>query len=363
MQIPERLQAPLALLERLYGWWLDEIEALIPARIRARFTPAPAKTVVTIEPGGLGLFRIKGQMLKPLAKGKTGLLGFHMPDWPRAIRAKLRSVRRVGVRVSPDLVLKRQLHLPLAVEERLDGALALQLDRHVPLRPALAYIDHRVLSRNEAAQTLSAEIVMAHRARLDPVLDMLKGAGFQVESVGLAEEASAPPLNFFKDEAEARKVEGRRAQALLVALFLLLALAGQSLIGIKEDVELAALQRKIDALAPEIRKAEGLSGELARLQDEQRLATSGRTEFDPLRLLNDLSARVPDGSWLTQLEFTRSPAEVRLTGFSANATALLGGVEASPLLNDARLRGPVTKDSQGRERFEAVARIAPEKAP
>jgi general secretion pathway protein L len=363
MPIPDRLKAPLALVERLYNWWLDEIEALVPARIRAQFTPAPAKTVVSIEQSGLGLFRITRQSLKPLVKGRAQLLGSHMPDWPRAIRAKLRSVRRVGVRVSPDLVLRRQLDLPLAVEERLGQALSLQLDRHMPLRAELAYIDHRVLSRDAAAQTLSAEIVMAQKARLDPVLDMLKGAGFQIESVGLAEEVSAPPLNFLRAEAEARKAERRRMQGTLVLLFLLIALAGQSLIAIKEDIERSALQAKIDALAPEVEKAQALSGALARLQDEQRLAVSGKSEFDPLKLLGDLSERIPDGSWLAQLEFLRSSAEVRLTGFSGNATAVLASIEASPLITEARLRGPVTKDAQGSERFEAVGKIASGKAP
>jgi general secretion pathway protein L len=268
------------------------------------------------------------------------------------------------VQLSPELVLRRRLTLPLAVEHRLGDALALQMDRHVPLRADLAHLDHRVVERHPARAALTAEIAMAHRMRLDPVLAMLKGAGFQIDRVGLAADPIAEvPLNFLRSEAKTRETKIRRVQAALFGFLLLLALAGQNLVTLKQASEVEALQARIDALDPDVKKAHALSGELSRLQDEQRLAATGKAEFDVLGVLNDLSARIPDGSWLTNLELLRSASEARLTGFSGDATALLSTLEASPLLTEARLRGPVTKDQQGRERFEAVVHIGATRKP
>lgn len=359
LTLPDRLKAPLALLERGYHWWLDELAGLVPARLADLFAAPPPRTVVTLTPEGLGLFRIRRFTLKPLVKAKSEHLGLHMPDWPRAVRAKLRHVARVGIRLAPELTLHKVLRFPLAAEDQLAAALALQIDRHVPLKADLVYVDHRIIARDPDAGLLTAQIVMAKRERLDPLIAVLTGAGFKVEGAGLdeAHEPRRPPVDFLRGAALDRKKHARRLLASLAGALCLTALIGQGLIAVKEEAEEATLDEKIKALEPQIAKAHDLARALSGLEDEQRLAARGKRDFDPEGILAELSLRIGDGSWLTQLDLIRASADLQLTGFSNNATALVKSLEASALLSDARLRGPVTKDAEGRERFALSAKL------
>lgn len=363
LTIPPRLKPGLVLLGRGFDWWLDELESLLPERWRAHLAPAPPRVVVTLEKSGLGVFRIRRGRPVPLTRKKATLaLPATVRDWPRAVLRKLKSAGAIGVLLNPDLTLRRTLRLPLSAEDHLGQVLMLQADRHVPLQSDLAYVDSRIIARDKTAGTLEVEMAVARRADVDPVLAMLKGAGFPVALVGVEGAPLGTPgaYNFLREDAKTRGRAARRVTAALVAALVLIALAGQSLIGVKQRAEASYLQARIDALAATVAKAHDLSDDVKARLDEQRLAVSGRKDFDPLALLNDLSSRVPDGTWLTQIEVRRSKGEVRLGGLTSNATALLGILEAAPALAEVRLKGPIMKDPQGRERFDIEARLVNE---
>lgn len=365
MPVATVAQRALEAFDHFLAWWLEELAELFPMSWRRRWRPPPPRNVITIARDRLGIGRLRSWGFVPKFEVKAPSSGDEAQSLPRAFRRKLRRGSRVSIRVSAPLVLRRQLDLPLATESHLAQALSLQLDRHIPLKPELVYVDHRVVSRHPKEARLIVELAAVHRDRIDLILSMLRSAGHEVTSVDVLtdEFPRADTFNFIRAEAEKRQTLVRRANAALCALLILIALAGQGLLAPKRAVEIAALREQIAALSPQIERARHLSRETARLVDEQRLTASGRLALEPLKLLEELSARLPDGAWLTALEIMRTSGEVRLSGFADDATALLPLIEAAPGLTDARLRGPVVKDQRGRERYDIAAHLVGNKTP
>ena len=72
--------------------------------------------------------------------------------------------------------------------------------------------------------------------------------------------------------------------------------------------------------------------------------------------LDALTRLVPNDTWLQQLRINGD--EVRLTGFSAAASSLIGLIEQSERFTEARFRSSVTRDARNKaERFTISAKI------
>jgi len=76
-----------------------------------------------------------------------------------------------------------------------------------------------------------------------------------------------------------------------------------------------------------------------------------------LAVLADISARIPDNTWLER--FTEQDGQIYLTGLSSDAAGLVAKLQASPLLRSPALSGSVQPDAQyKRDRFTLAATLA-----
>ena len=75
-----------------------------------------------------------------------------------------------------------------------------------------------------------------------------------------------------------------------------------------------------------------------------------------VELLEELSARLPDDTWLFRVEIR--DGKVHLQGTSTRASALIAELEESRFFEDVRFASPVTQDgASGRERFHLSAGV------
>ncbi len=75
-----------------------------------------------------------------------------------------------------------------------------------------------------------------------------------------------------------------------------------------------------------------------------------------VELLEELSQRLPDDTWLFRVEVR--DGKVHLQGTSTTASALIAELEGSLFLENVRFASPVTQDgASGRERFHLSASI------
>ena len=91
-----------------------------------------------------------------------------------------------------------------------------------------------------------------------------------------------------------------------------------------------------------------------------RAAAATQREALPLvvDVLAELTARLPDDTWLTDLRL--SDVHMQLSGYASSAATLVPIIENSPMFEGARLSGPVLPDSSmQRERFSIEADLTP----
>ena len=118
-------------------------------------------------------------------------------------------------------------------------------------------------------------------------------------------------VNLLPHRAESRK---RRKQA-FNALLVMSAIAGVALgglgwfyynlrIGVQEDVN-SFIAAENAQLAIKIKDVEGVEAEIAALRERQKAVESLQQERnDPVKLFNELSAKMPDGLFLTSIKQT-----------------------------------------------------------
>ena len=78
-----------------------------------------------------------------------------------------------------------------------------------------------------------------------------------------------------------------------------------------------------------------------------------------IALLDELTAVLPDGTWVENLDIKGK--EIRIQGQSTQASALIGLVEESKWFRGATFLAPVTADrATGKDRFSLAAQLSRE---
>ena len=86
--------------------------------------------------------------------------------------------------------------------------------------------------------------------------------------------------------------------------------------------------------------------------------SSGAARPTTVEVLDDLSQRLPDGTWLEKVSIEGD--RVLLLGLGNEPSALVRRLEASPLLRAPALTGVLQPDPRsGRDRFSLVAELVP----
>ncbi len=141
--------------------------------------------------------------------------------------------------------------------------------------------------------------------------------------------------------------------AALAAIALLLALAVPALTAIRDERRLLALNRAIEGVATDVRRAEELAAEVERARREvETLRSFEAQHVRALPFLRELTEMLPPDVWLTNLSVDRKGIE--LAGFANAASQLIPLLEASPGLERVEFTSPVTK-GRDREQFRLKA--------
>jgi general secretion pathway protein L len=100
-----------------------------------------------------------------------------------------------------------------------------------------------------------------------------------------------------------------------------------------------------------------LTEQEAALANGELLAVRRGGYVPPVALLRELTAQIPEHTWLSRFAISRG--EVQLQGESAAATELLQLLESTELLRDVQFQAPVARsDGAGKEQFTIVAKLA-----
>lgn len=350
-------------VSRFFTWWSGELAACVPDRLRGLLRYKSSLLVMTIGNEAAQVALRSGGRVRQLgriplaAASRSALTDLIGGAPPRSLE--------VVVNVPRDKVLRRSVTLPMEAAENLREVLAFQMDRHTPFKSSEVAYDYRVTATDNAAKKITVDLAILLRTTLDEANSIAGSFGLPAHRVGIADEELEPgtPFNFRPHEDPVILPAARRRVVLalttatallaLVAWYLPLYFDHRALAIYEarlEETRAAALQA--ESLKKRLEAAVGLSRTLV----DRRAATPTLTS-----LIADITDRLPDGTWLTQLQV--HAGTLTLTGLSTSAAPLIARLEASPLLAQVRFSSPVTPDqSVGAERFNIVAQIAPDRS-
>ncbi|MDQ2917052.1 MAG: hypothetical protein M3R40_07830, partial [Pseudomonadota bacterium] len=377
---------PKSVLRRLgltgFGhWWLHELGAAMPARLRTMLERRRARPVLAFDGSTATLWRptthgrmqmsevariaLDGDPSSVAATGRAALAPL--------VRAANGAPPQIVVTLSPRASLRKTLTLPMALEDHLHQSLAYELDRHTPFKPEELYFDAVVVDRDSAHNTLHVDLAAARRGLVDTILGQAESFGARViaATVDPPATASASRINLLPEDRRPANSGFARWQVMLpLAVLAVGALAALFLPIWQKRVEAIAVNQLSDQARERAGVSDALRSELERRVSDYNFALERKYAFPgTVQVLDDVTRILPDDTWLTQLELHTmrgkdAQREITLRGESANAGRLVSLLEDSKIFTQAAPRSPTTKIQPGPgEIFDVGAHLTPKPAP
>ena len=349
------IRAVVAEARRFLDWWLGELIALLPERLRIAVSGRPP-LVVLLGANGLRL----DNPASGAAEERNSLPG----DFAGA--EELRRLAEGGsaarLAVPEPLCFLRTTTLPAAALRRAGEILALELERSTPLRREQVCCGWSPLNVPQSGNNKTVAHAVVKRTTIGPALKDLFRAGFaDVQVVCRHPDGIEIPVEL---PAELRPPASRTLRFVSIANRINLCVAGAALCGAilvafaQERGLLADLEREItttQAAAAAVRAsydaARG-SAETANSLKSRRGATPRLTE-----VLDELTRRLPDTAWITEVRTEGSQASI--TGFAKSAAELIPALEGSDLFANPQFISPVVRSPrEGGDRFEISVELS-----
>jgi general secretion pathway protein L len=344
---------PWASLRRFFAWWSGELAGLASERAAA-----------SREWRVMLLRSERGWDIYLRTRGRVELVGTSITEGDPPLAELLRQLGRqkiapsqIVLRLRPDEVVQTRLSVPAAAAEVLEAVVRNQIERLAPWPADKAFFAYETTAASDGSATLDVRLAVTARGLVEGLVADLDALGFAPGVVDSGTDASAEPrLNLLAAGSGERRRSGR---LLLWAVGLLC--VGALIAGAIGTV----------GLVQQLRELQALNGQLHELHAKSAAALPGQASARRLAWLagergkqpsmavtvEALSRALPDDAWLTRLEVEQGT--VRLAGNAANASALIGRIEASGHFADVQFSAPTTLAEGEGESFTITARIVP----
>jgi general secretion pathway protein L len=342
-------------VRRFFGWWADELSALLsygsagPRAWRVLFLrhDTGCRVFVRSRMGVVEQVGAPETASRELNAGLQGRLG------KRRI-----PMAQIVLRLQPREVVQRQISVPAAAREVLEPVLRNQIERLAPWPAAKALFAYEVAGTASEPGLLDVRLTITGRPMVEELVAELDGLGFAPGVVDCGVDAETEPtLNLLPR----RPSDDVRARGLLSLVGLI---GGAALIALlcglyaytQNARELARLTSRLE----ELHAGGGLDNASERLLRRQRIASwlAGEKRQQPsvAIVLEALSRALPDHAWLDRLEVGQGA--VTFAGTSTNAAAIIGSIEGSRHFARAQFAAPTTRTEGGNhESFTITAQI------
>jgi len=358
-----RLRSRLAQtpLPQFWQWWTAELLSFLPPRWREALAVEHACLLLTRGAAGLDVQVERAGTCSQLLQ----LEDEQREDWrdllSRGLDENLRGLPQV-LGLPAARLLRRSLSLPAAALENLDAVLGFELDRQTPFKPEQVYFASRVLKQDPGSKQVQVELLVVPRPVLDEAIAALGPLSGTLTGVDVLDaRGRRVGVNLLPAE---RRASQPRTQPLIQA-GLLLASIVLVFFGLGQIVDnrIAAVESIQAESEAQRERAREVSALRSQLEDSAAaanfLAVQKQTQASMVLLLDELTRRLPDDTFLTRLSVSGN--QVSLSGYSAQALKLVGELQKSELLKDAALNGGVQQEPRvSRDMFTINATYGPD---
>ncbi|QAU24463.1 fimbrial assembly protein [Dyella sp. M7H15-1] len=340
------------------AWWGGELRALLPVRWQAFFSGGNVWCLLRHEDGQWHVLR-SGEPQTTALWSDTLDAAEQQAMLNVAVAGVDRQDLRLALCLPHESVLRRYLLLPEAARDNLRQIGAFEMDRQTPFRVDQVYYDLRELPGSAPTGRMAAELIATPRAVVDTKLDHLRHAGIAMDAVDLYDGDKRLGVNLLPPEMErVHRNPRRRLNVALVgsAALLLLLCLGQWLHN-RTDA-LATMQAQVDDMHADAQKVAELRKQLENSVNASGFLARRKTEsVAVVDVLQDLTARIPDDTWLERFTVDSS-GRVGMQGQSAKAASLIDVLQGSKLLTGANFQGVIQRDpATNKERFYMDAQL------
>jgi general secretion pathway protein L len=349
-------------LSRFWQWWSGELLGMLPEDAVDRFKSRRQYMVIEINPEQCAIRVGSRGNLTQLATFPFTEQGLELNAIAN-LSAQATAADEVILLLPPDMLLSKQLSLPLATAANLDNVLGFEMDRYTPFNADQVYFGYRIDSRDTSTQMLHISLLLIRRTELDPLLLQLKSAGLSVTVVAPAAESSKDlfSMNLLPKTPASGVTAGRgvyRAARIGIGLVLFAALLWLPFK--QQEAHLESMQAGIEELRQEAETAQQFGEQIEQLSERQAFLQSKKElTVSRLALLNELTGILPDHTWINNFKLDGNT--LRLEGESETASSLISVLEESKLLRNVSFSSPVTLNARSnKERFTLLAQLGKE---
>ncbi|MBK1722106.1 PilN domain-containing protein [Thiocystis violacea] len=328
-----------ALRERLF--------ACLPAALQRALARHHRVLIVHAEGGHARLELVAG--LESEAVGEIDLL--RTSTLPDALTQRTMDQRHATeLRLPRHAVLTRAISFPAQVRANLPQVIRYELDRLTPFQPDDVIFDFAAQPGPKNANRLNLELALCRRDILEDWLKRLNELGSPIDRVTWEGAWSGANLLPIERRPHPRAVRlGLSTWMAIIAAVLAVAIVLTPLWQKKQiaevlDTELGRIRAQavaVDDLRQELERARQGSTVVLQMKLDQ-------PQF--LELLRELTDRLPEDTWIQNLELDGNQVDLR--GESGQATALIAILEQAPGIDGVSFKSPVTQIARtGKERF------------
>jgi general secretion pathway protein L len=353
--------APIFILSDVWAWWVQQMADMLPTWLLRR--PAAPGTALVVAPGSAEGSSSDTVTLSARRHRREQVIGRFVLNAPGLVtlrQALSRRGRRVPLvlRVSPDLLLEREVTLPLAAESDVGNALRFSIDTLTPFTADELFWGWAIMLRDRVHGRLHVRLSLVRKAAVESLIAALQRAGAVPKLLELP-VSDTDTRTIALGDGHSRSVTLRRhglaglgGLGAGVALALAaLPVALQMRATAVTEAQIAALQPRV-AQVVALRRAAGNSGDLDAIARER--ARVG----DALQTLAIVTDALPDDTYLTELSLRQRT--LALSGESGAAAKVIVALSAEPMLHKAEFVAPVTRAPiGGRDMFSIAAEVVP----
>jgi len=268
--------------------------------------------------------------------------------------------RRVPVvlRVSPDLLLEREVDLPLAAEPNVGNALRFNIDTLTPFTADELLWSWAIMLRDRVRGRLHVRLSLVRKATVEKLIAALERAGAAPKLLEVPLSDTEPRMialggaasrSFALRQHGLAGLGGFGAGAVLALAVLPVVLQMRTSAAV--EAQIAALQPRV-AQVVALRRAAGDAG------GPDALARERARVGDALHVLAIVTDTLPDDTYLKELSLRQR--RLALTGESGAAAKVIVALSAEPMLQKTEFVAPVTRaPTGGRDVFSIVAEVVP----
>jgi general secretion pathway protein L len=254
-------------------------------------------------------------------------------------------------------VLRTRTRLPRTARAALRGALEFELDRLSPIPAAELYFDFQADKPGHGADRIELASRAVRRRAVDQAIAFAHQAELAVAGIALGDDAELGDWRHFPVDRAAwlRGLWRRWGSAGLAAIGVLLMLAILFAVSARAAAQADALDERIAVAQVRASGVARLERAMTAIRGQAAIVAARKSQPSLVAILSALSDALPDGTWLTGIQY--DAGKLHIQGYSHAAAALIGKLDRSGRFANAQFIAPLVRnDSDGTDRFDLTVK-------